>query len=229
MVPKFKIKLPSSGKEVTYRPFLVKEEKALLMAVEAGDQETIIMAVKDAITACVENIDVSKLPYFDVEYLFLHLRAKSIGEIVKFNYRHAHGVNRAGVECKAATEVEVNIDDVEVKRIEGHTHKFMIDDKYGLVMRYPTIDTIRQFAAKNINEIEIMASCIDSVYDADNVYPAETLAEAVDFIQNMNPKQYEKLSKFFETMPKLQHEIEYKCVGCGQVDKVKLDGVSSFF
>lgn len=229
MIPRFSIKLPSSGKEVTFRPFLVKEEKALLMAVEARDTESMILAIKDAIAACVEDVDVSKLPYFDVEYLFLNLRAKSIGEEVKFNYRHRQGVNLKGDKCDTVTSVSINIDDVQIKRTEGHTHKIKIDDQYGIVMKYPTIDMIRETSANKKSEMDLMASCIESVFDDSNVYPPDSHEDAVRFIEQMNTRQYENLTKFFETMPKLEHEITYTCAGCGQVDNVKFEGVADFF
>ena len=229
LTPKFAIKIPSTGKEVTFRPFLVKEEKALLIAVESEDQDSIIRSIKDAISACVEDVDVSKLPYFDVEYLFLNLRAKSVGEEVKFTYRHRGGSNREGVKCDHATEVTIKIDEVEVKRNELHIDKFMIDDKLGLKMKYPTIDSIRQLTNNEKNELALMASCIEYVYDAENVFPPDTLEEGIEFIESMNTGQYERITKFFETMPKLSHEIEYTCGGCHQTDKVTFDGVAEFF
>lgn len=229
MIPKFTVKLPSSGQDVTFRPFLVKEEKIFLMAAEAKDQDSIIRAIKDSIIACVDNLDISKLPYFDIEYLFLNLRAKSVGEEVKIKYKHRGGVNRNGDKCDTSTEVVIRIDEINVKRNDKHETKFMIDDVYGVKMKYPTIDNIQQLAAKQRDEIQLMASCIESVYDAENVFPPDSLEESVQFIENMNTKQYEKLSDFFETMPKLSHEVTYKCVGCGQEDTVKFDGVSDFF
>jgi hypothetical protein len=229
ITPKFAVKIPSTGKEVTFRPFLVKEEKALLIAVESQDQDSIIRSIKDAISACVEDVDVSKLPYFDVEFLFLNLRAKSVGEEVKFTYRHRGGVNREGVKCDHATEVSIKIDEVAVKHNADHVDKFMIDDKLGLKMKYPTIDSIRQLTNNEKNEIALMASCIEYVYDSENVFPPDTLEESIAFIESMNTGQYEKITKFFETMPKLNHEIEYTCNACKQVDKVTFEGVAEFF
>ena len=229
MVPKFTIKLPSSGKEVTYRPFLVKEEKTLLIAVESRDQNLIINAIKDAISACVDDVDVTKLPYFDIEYLFLNLRAKSVGEEVKFSYKHRDGLNRKNKKCDVETEVSVMLDQINVKRVDDHKDKFMIDDNYGVKMKYPTIDTIQKVASEQNNEIELMASCIEYVYDNNDVHTPESLEESVKFIESMNSKQYEKLSQFFNTMPKLEHTIKYKCDGCGQEDEVVLSGISDFF
>lgn len=228
-VPKFVCVLPSSGKEVTFRPFLVKEEKALLIAVESKDQESIIRAIKEAISACVDEIDVSKLPYFDIEFLFLNLRSKSVGENVTFTYKHKNGVNREGKPCDKTTNIELSLDEVKVQRDPKHVDKFMIDSKYGVKMKYPTIDDIKALASQVRNEIKLMASCLEYVYDETNIYPPDSLDEAVKYIENMNAQQYEKLTHFFETMPKLAHDIHYKCAGCGQEDVVKLEGVSDFF
>lgn len=229
MIPKFSVKLPSDQHEVTFRPFLVKEEKALLMAVEGEDQESIIRAIKDSITACVDDVDVSKLPFFDIEYLFLNLRAKSVGEEIKYSYKHRGGVNLKGEKCETSTEVVVKLDEINVKRDESHESKFMVDEKFGIKMKYPTIDSVREFSVSQNNDIALMASCIEFVYDSDNVYPPDTLEDAVNFIEQMNNKQYENLTEFFETMPKLAHEVTYKCVGCGQEDTVKFEGVADFF
>jgi hypothetical protein len=231
MVPKFKLTLPSNGKEVTFRPFLVKEEKILLMALESGDNDSILQAIRDSLEACVEDIEVSKLPYFDIEYLFLNLRAKSVGEEMRFSYKHRDGINRNDVPCKVATEIVVNVDDVKVQIPEGHTSRFMLDDNYGIVLKYPTIDTISSVGRTGIekNDITMMAMCIDFVFDSENVYPCESLAEAVAFIDNLNTVQFEKMTKFFETMPKLRHEVTYHCSGCGQQDTIKFEGASDFF
>jgi hypothetical protein len=229
MIPKFAVKLPSDGREVTFRPFLVKEEKALLMAVEAADQDSVIRAIKDAIAACCDDLDVSRIPYFDIEYLFLNLRAKSVGEEVKFNYRHRGGVNREGIACEHSTEVAIQVDAINVTRNDAHENRFMIDDKLGVKMSYPTIDSIQQLTNNEKNEIALMASCIEYVYDSENVFPPDTLDESINFIEQMNSKQYEKLAEFFETMPKLSHELTYECGGCGQIDTVKFEGVADFF
>lgn len=228
-IPKFHTILPSSGKEVVYRPFLVKEEKAMLIAVESKDQKTMIRTIKDSISACVEDVDVSKLPFFDLEYLFLNLRAKSVKEEVSLRYRHRNGLNRQNQPCDKATEITINLESVGVVRNETHKDKFMIDDQYGVKLKYPTIDQIEQLAGDQKDELLLMAKCIEYVYDNDNVYEPDNIAEAVKFIEGMNTKQFQKFSEFFETMPKLSHTVTYKCEGCGQEDTVKLEGVADFF
>lgn len=226
---KFTCKLPSDGTEVVFRPFLVKEEKALLIAAESGETNTVIRAMKDAITACAENVDVAKLPFFDMEYLFLQLRAKSAGEEVRFSYRHKDGVNREGKQCSGVAELVINIDDVNIQKSDSHMTKYKIDDKYGVVMRYPNIDDVEKMNDRGLNEIALMASCIETVYDDDAVYPPESLKDAIEFVESMNAVQYEKFIQFFDTMPKLNHTVNYQCPKCGQEDTVRFEGVADFF
>lgn len=229
MTPKFRLTLPSSGQEVTFRPFLVKEEKLLLMALQSGDTATMVDAIRDVIVACVDDIDVSKLPYFDIEYLYLNLRGKSVGEELKFSYKHRDGVNRSGEPCDASTEVKVNIDDVQVNFPEEHSKKFMLNDQYGVVLKYPTIDSIQKIGDKEATDVTMMAMCIDYVFDSENVYPNESIEDAISWIENLNSAQFEKLANFFETLPKLQHEVKYRCKGCGQEETIKFEGVADFF
>ena len=225
---KFAVKLPSSGQMVEYRPFLVKEEKALLMASEADDEATMIRSIREAINSCVEGVDVTKIPYFDVEYLFLNLRAKSVGEEIKLRYKHRDGKNREGIPCDVSTEVSVNLDDVKVKFDPNHTTKFMIDDKLGIQMKYPTIDSL-SVMQETKDDFRLMAGCIDFVYSSEDVYPPDSLEDSIQFIESMNAKQFEKLTNFFETMPKLHHKITYSCDGCGQSDDVEFERISDFF
>jgi hypothetical protein len=163
-----------------------------------------------------------------VEYLFLNLRAKSIGEEVKLKYRHRDGMNRDGNSCDAATEITINLDAVEVKTDPTHEMRFMIDDRLGVKMRYPTINSLSALQ-DNKDEFRLMAGCIEYVYDADEVYPPDSVDESVTFIESMNAKQFEKLTTFFETMPKLYHKITYSCEGCGQSDDVEFERISDFF
>lgn len=229
LTPKFTVKLPSTGKEVTFRPFLVAEEKALLMAAEAGDQESQLAAIKNSIIACVDDVDVKKLPFFDVEFLFLNLRMKSAGEQAKFTYRHRDGINRAGDACDHATEVVVDLEKVQVSKNPDHVSKFMIDEKYGVKMKYPTIDDVEEMIKQGNDENVLLAKCIDVVYDDTETYTPDSLEEAIGFVKQMNGKQYAKLEKWFDTMPSLTHSVTYRCAGCEQEDTVVFQGVADFF
>lgn len=228
--PQFALEIPSNGKRLLFRPFVVKEEKALLMAASAEDQNSMIDAVKNVIAACVidESVNVEKLPYFDLEYIFLNIRAKSIGEIVKMEYRHTGGVNYQGITCEAVTPIDINLEQVKVQKAEGHTNKIDLDGRLGMEMRYPTIDDIKHITQGD-DEIELLAKCIVSVYDDESIYEPDNLADAVQFIESLNSVQFAKVMRFVETIPKLKHTFTYKCKGCGQEDTVTLEGLSDFF
>ena len=228
--PRFSLELPSNGKRISFRPFLVKEEKALLMAATSDDQNSMIDAVKDVLAACIidEDVSVEKLPFFDLEYLFLNLRAKSVGEVIKLEYRHTGGVNYSGIECDAVTPVEINLERVKVERNDKHTNKVQLTDNLGLVMRYPTISDIK-LVNDGGEELTMIAKCIVSVYDEENVYEPDNLQDSMNFIESLNTQQFGKIMEFIATMPKLKHTFKYKCKGCGQEDTVTLEGLSDFF
>ena len=227
--PQFSLNLPSTGKRIQYRPFLVKEEKALLMATQSEDPLDMIDAVKNVIAACIiDDVKVDDLPYFDLEYVFLNIRAKSVGEIVKLEYRHIGGKNYQGFECDAVTPVEINLEQVKVEKKDGHTNKIQIDDKLGIEMRYPTLTDVKM-VTEGANEIEMLAKCILSVYDEENVYEPDNLQDSLGFIESLNNTQFSKIMEFIETMPKLRHTFSYKCRGCGQEDTVTLEGMADFF
>ena len=227
-IPRFALELPSNGKRIHFRPFVVKEEKMLLMAAQSEDQLAMMDAVKDVINACTDDVNVNNIPYFDLEYLFLNIRAKSVGELVKLEYRHTGGVNYQGIACEATTPVEINLENVKVEKDKGHTNKIQLDDKLGMEMRYPTIDDIK-LAGSGEDEIRMLAKCVLSVYDNENVFEPDNLQDAVDFIESLNSSQFSKIMTFINTMPKLKHTIKYKCKGCGQEDTVVLEGMSDFF
>jgi hypothetical protein len=228
--PKFALELPSIGQRIHYRPFLVKEEKTLLMAAQSEDQRDMIDAIKDVIASCIaeESVNVEKLPYFDLEYIFLNIRAKSIGEVVKMEYRHSGGANRQGITCEEVTPVEINLERVKVEKTDGHSNKLQLDDKLGIELRYPTIGDVKMITEGN-DEIVMLAKCILSVYDDNEVYEPDNLDDAVQFIESLNSNQFAQIMKFIETMPKLKHTFTYKCRGCGQEDTVTLEGMSDFF
>jgi hypothetical protein len=228
--PRFALEIPSTGERISFRPFLVKEEKALLMAAQSEDTIDMIDAVKDVISACVhdDTFDVNKIPYFDLEYIFINIRAKSISEIVKLEYRHTGGVNYSGVACDAVTPVEINLERVKVEKDPNHSNKIKLDDKLGLEMRYPTINDVRM-VSDGADEIEMLAKCIVSVYDDESLYEPDNLQDSIDFIESLNNEQFTKIMQFIDTMPKLKHTFSYKCRGCGQEDTVTLEGMSDFF
>lgn len=217
--PTFKVKIPSNDKEIVMRPFTVQEEKLLLMAQESEDQSTIIDTVKQIVNNCImdESINVSKLATFDLEYLILKIRAKSVSEIIELKYEID------GEEIP----VEINLDEVEVKKNKTHRNKFMITDSLGVVMRYPSIDIVSgdNSADDLFNKI---TACIESVYDNDNVYDEFTQVEINEFIMSLPSESLKILGDFFNNMPKLEHTITLKKKD-GEEKVITLRGLSDFF
>ncbi len=228
--PEFEATIPSTGQKIFFRPFLVKEEKSLYMALEGGEQNEIVNAVTNVLTSCIKSdVDVSKLSYFDIEYLFLKLRSKSVGEEVTLRFRH--GGNDP--ECKHVTEVVVNLDDVELQKDEDHTDKVMVTDSIGVKLKYPTLDTAKNASnldMKNIGTVfEFIADSIEYVFDQENIYEDSTREERREWVESLNQSQFEKITGFFNTMPKLSKDIEYKCEACGKDEKITIEGLQGFF
>lgn len=237
--PIFALNLPSTNQEIRYRPFLVKEQKLLLIALESDNQKATFNAIKQIINNCtIDDIDVDKMPIFDLEYVFLKIRAKSIGELVDLNLRHPSGLNSKGEACQHSTSVKFNLMEVEVQRTIGHEEKIILDEEkqIGVKFKYPD-GSMASKVAEDVqnNEIDLaseaMFNCVDYIFDKDNVYKKEdsTREELIDFFQNLSQEQFQKLSSFFDTMPKLKHELKWKCSGCGCEDKFTLEGLANFF
>jgi hypothetical protein len=236
--PIFELTLSSSGQPVQYRPFLVKEQKILLLALESGEPKSIMTAVKQIIRNCVvgDNVDVDKLPTFDLEYFFMRLRGKSIGEVVDLQLRHPTGFSSKDEECDNATQFKFNIMQVEVQKTIEHSDKIIIDENTGLgiKLKYPTAD-FAELDVENLSQLDIasklLVASIDYIYDKEEVYKKEDSSEKElsEFIDNLSQEQFTSVMKFFETMPKLKHTINWKCTKCGCDDEVSLEGMSNFF
>jgi len=231
VAPTFTAIIPSSKKEVTFRPFLVKEEKTLLIAMESKDTNHMHRAMTDMLASCIlsEDVDIGKLPSFDIEYLFLKVRSKSVSEKAVLKYRHVDGVNYKGEKCEAITTVEINIDDIEVKFDPNHIRDIKLNDKLTVRMKYPILQDVSDMLQPGIDETDFIAKCVECVYDDEEVYEPDSLAEVKDFIGSLSNAQFADLMNFFETMPTLQYELSYKCAGCGQLDTVQLKGLADFF
>ena len=216
--PTFKVTIPSNDKQITLRPFTVQEEKLLLMAQESEDQNTILDTVKQIVNNCVlDDIDVSKLATFDLEYLILKLRAKSVSEVIELKYEID------GEEIP----VEINLDEVEVKKNKNHRNKFMITDSVGVVMRYPSLSSISSDSSVD-DLFDKITSCIESVYDNDNVYDEFSKEEINDFVMSLPSEALKILGDFFNNMPRLEHTITLKSKK-GEVKEITLRGLSDFF
>ena len=231
--PTYQLELPSTGKKIKYRPFLVKEQKILMMAQESKDEHEVLNAMTSLVNDCTfGKIDATNSPMFDVEYIFLRIRAKSVGEVSTLEYGHTDGVNYDGVKCDHITELKVNLEDIKAEKLEGHTDEVRISEQLYVKMKYPSLMELSalDFAdQESTDEFKLVANCIDYVFDDNETYEADTEQEKISFVESMNTKQMTELGKFFDTMPRIRHEIPYTCEGCGQEDVLKLEGLSDFF
>ena len=221
--PVYEAILPSTEKVIKFRPFLVKEEKVLLTAMEDGSQTALMNAIKTILKNCVQGkINVDRLPLFDIEYLFLKLRSKSVGEISEI------GLKCTDTECGGVNQISINMDEIEVNKPEGHNRKIMISDEIGVMMSYPVIKTA---GITEEDGLEIVKDCIEMVFTEEETHERDsfTKKELDEFIDSMDTKQFGKIKEFFDTMPKLHHTINYKCEKCGEDKEVTLQGLDSFF
>lgn len=237
--PIFELTLPSSGKEVKYRPFLVKEQKLLLMALESKEQKEMLRAMKQIINNCaLDKVDVDAMPMFDLEYFFIKLRAKSVGEEIDLQLMHPGGVNSESQECSHVTKFKLNLMNVEVEKPENHTNKIILDEKtgVGICLKYPTMglaDKMQLASQKTQIEsvLDLVSDSIDYIYDAGNVYPAKDSSkkELLEFVNDLSQEQFKKLTDFFNDMPKLKHTLKWRCAECGCDESVTIEGMANFF
>lgn len=230
--PTYELELPSTGQTIQYRPFLVKEEKLLVLALESENTKEITTAIKNVIKSCIQTkgIKVETLPTFDIEYLFLNIRGKSVGEEIEVN-----------VMCpddgQTYVPVKIDIDEIKVQKNEEHTNQIKLDSHLMMELKYPSLDEFIKnnfdFGADNSMEqsFELVASCIDKIYNEEEVWAAAdcTKKEIVEFLEQMNSSQFKEIEKFFETMPKLSHEVKVKNPNTKVESTVVLEGLSSFF
>ena len=224
---KYEMTLPSTGERIEYRPFLVKEEKALMLAQQSGKDSDIMRALKDVINACTfDKIKAETLPTFDLEYMFINLRAKSVGEVVDLT-----------VTCPddGTTTVDVKVDLMQVQCIKevGHDNNIKITDDIGLVMDYPRVDSIKSLSGDDEIEMmfDVVKTCIRQIYDSENVYEKTDMdkSELDEFVESMSHDQFEKVQEFFNTMPKVKHPIKVKNPNTGVESEVVLEGMQDFF
>ena len=225
-VPTYTAKLESTQELITYRPFLVKEEKILLMALESENGDDMLKAVQEIITACIleGKVNVKELPTFDLEYIFLKIRSKSIGEISTLAIPCE--------ECENKNQVDINLDQIELKISKKHSTKIELTDSIGLIMKYPTIQMITNIDQLTPeNSLEVISSCVDSVYDGNKEYDFSdyTASERGEFLDNLTQKQLSNIQDFFETMPSLEHDLDYKCTACGHKGSLNIRGLQNFF
>jgi hypothetical protein len=229
-VPKYKLKLPSDGRTVNYRPFLVKEEKILLLATETGEQSDIVVAIKNIIKDCTDIKDVESLATFDIEYVFLQIRTKSVGESVDIS-----------ITCpdddETTVAVSIPLDDIKVVKDRKHKSEIKLSDEIIITMGYPNLES---FVSMNFSDegesgidqvFKMATSCMKTIADAEQVYDCadSTKQELLEFLEQLNSAQFVKIQEFFETMPKLTHTVKVTNPNTGVESEVVLEGLASFF
>ncbi len=232
VTPTYELELPSTGKKIKYRPFLVKEEKLLVLALETENTKDISTAIKTVLKNCIQSrgVKVDNLPTFDIEYLFLNIRGKSVGEEIEVNLISPD-------DNVTEVPVTINVDDIKIQKNEEHDKRIKLDDSMVMEMRYPSLD---QFIKSNFNfdgeidmdqSFDLIASCIDKIYNDEEVWSTAdcTKKEVKDFLEQMNSMQFKEIEKFFETMPKLSHSVTFKNPKTKVESTVVLEGLSSFF
>ena len=232
--PVYDLTLPLSKKKIRYRPFLVKEQKNLLMALESDDQESIQENIKQVLTNCTltKNVDIEELPVVDIEYFFINLRAKSVGEVVENKYRCENVVE--GKKCNNIMEHTLNLLEIKVEGVKKDNDVIELTDKISVKMRYPKFSIL-----KNIKDMQKMtdiamqmiAESIEYIYDGKQFYYSNEVSvnELVEFVESLSQKQFEKIENFFRELPKLERKIEMTCSKCGFVHKFNLEGLENFF
>ena len=230
--PTYELTLPSSSRKIKYRPFLVKEEKILIIAMESQDTKQIARAVKDVLAKCIltKGIKVEKLATFDIEYLFLNIRGKSVGE-------HIEVMVTCPDDSKTQVPMSINIDDIKVQKDKDHSSDIVLDDTYTLKMKYPSLN---EFIKTNFDQVEnmkvddtfdLISSCIDQVYSDEETWSHQecTKKELSDFVESLNTTQFKLVENFFTTMPKLSHTVKVTNPNTKVDSEIKLEGLQSFF
>ena len=236
--PTYELNIPSTKEKVNFRPFLVKEEKSLLMALESGNEKTMSEAMMDIIASCSQGkVDTKNLAPFDIEYIFLHLRGKSVGEKLNVKVPRPEELKC----CKDAAEddvleIEINIDDIKVDTSKAVSSEVQITKDIGLKLKYPNLDLVNKYASagENIsadNVFKLISECIDYIWDGDEIYKGKdsTKKELDDFVESLSSGQFTKVREFFENMPRLEHKINWICPKCKKLKPLVLSGVDSFF
>jgi len=230
--PTYELELPSTGKKIKYRPFLVKEEKLLVLALESEDTKQITTAIRAVLKNCIQTrgVKVENLPTFDIEFLFLNIRGKSVGEEIEVNLICPD-------DKETSVPVTINIDDIKITKDKDHTNKIKLDKSLMMEMKYPSLD---EFIKNNFDftgdpnmdqSFDLIASCIDKIYTEEEVWSTSdcTKKEVTEFLEQMNSRQFKGIEKFFTTMPKLSHSIDITNPNTGVKSTVVLEGLSSFF
>lgn len=235
--PIYETNLISTGKSIKFRPFLVKEQKLFLMAAQSDDAKEVVSTIKQVLNNCIlsDEVKVNSLPVFDLEHLFLQIRARSVGEVVNLKYTCNNDVDdgKEGIKkCGGLVKLDLNLLEVQPTKDPSHSNKIELTDKLGIVMKYPNFDMIQKLNVQNESDLlDVVIACIDFVYDEDQVYYAKDTPkkELEEFIENLQQSDMEKLQKFFQTMPKISKRFDFSCPKCGYSENVNIEGIQNFF
>ena len=233
----YELTVPSTGQKVEYRPFLVKEEKMLLMAAEDGSPKTITNAMKDIISACTEGeLNLKTLASFDIEYIFLQLRGKSVGDVIELNLKKPEQITCDDEGCPNASVVTVDIRDIVMDTSNIEKPEVDLTEDIGVKLNFPHMDTIQKYITPGgtlgTDDIfKMITECIEYIWDGDEIYKAKdsTKKELNDFIESLSTEQFNKVRKYFESMPRLKHDITWACSKCDKSAPLVLEGLDSFF
>ena len=227
----YNITIPSTGKQIRFRQFLVKEQKTLLIAHQSNDEIVMYDTLKEVVKGCIKDpIDIDRLALFDIEYLFINIRSKSVGEVVN--------VVLLCPDCddpKARVQYTIDLENIKIEKSEKHINKIHLFDNVGVVMKYPTFNTLKLIKSNDMQDpneaINVVISCIDYIYDAENVFKSEDCSkeQLIEFIDNLDESQMNSMKDFLKTMPRLYTDIEYTCPVCGKTHQKRLEGLASFF
>jgi hypothetical protein len=233
-IPSYEIELPISRKKIKFRPFLVKEQRNLLMALESNDTNTVQQNIRDILTNCTltENVDIDKLPIIDIEYYFINLRAKSVGEIVESRYRCNNIVNDK--ECGNIMEKNINLQDIKVTQDKPAEPEIQITPKITVKLKYPEFGMVKdslQYEDINTITFSMIANSIEYIYDGEQFYYGYETSpqEMLEFVESLNAEQFKKIEEFFENLPKLKENVNITCSKCGFNHTIEVEGLENFF
>lgn len=235
--PTYETKLISTGKTVKYRPFLVKEQKLFLMASQSEDAKEVVNTIKQVLNNCIltNSVKIDELPVFDLEHLFLQIRARSVGEVVNLRYNCNNDVldeNKETKKCGGLVKVDLNLLEITPTKTPNHSNKIELSPKLGIVMKYPNFDIVQKLNIQSEADLlDLVISCIDYIYDEEQIYYANKTSkeELEEFIENLQQSDLEKIQTFFQTMPKLSKKFDFKCPKCGYSEEINVEGIQNFF
>jgi len=237
-IPTYELKLVSNDKTIKYRPFLVKEEKILLMALESGDEKDILRAIRQILSNCLlTDLNVEHLPLFDLQYIFLQIRSRSIGETIEVNLKHKNNLNKNGESCDGTQKVKINIDEIKPVKNKENEPNIKLSKEMGIMMKYPTVELLGQVTNSTemngmIDDLfEVVIGSIDYIYHNDEIYHANEYKkeEITEFLNNLNSQQFDQIRSFFSTMPTIFVSKKYRCKKCGVEEEVVLSTLEDFF